>query len=781
MGLMVITYAKTPIDQNGEVDIESNFNYINQIFLESSRYTQKDQVDQAKLDHYHDHFKLGFDSVDLLALGFETMFDTPNLTVYFEKDSFSMMVYNKHTNYLWSSRPEFQGISGVREDNTANRNLMNSGLWVDYVRSQNVSKATITTSSLYTLAEAKYATDGSIRDGQLDPLSPYLLETGSYSTRKVSTRVTNKSTSSFTVNVDLKAIDTSFEVVISIEDDSILVYIPVEKIQEYGEIYRLLSISIFPYLGATREGNFPGYIMIPDGIGALVRTDKAHNTSFQAGYYGADMGYQTSTIPQLSVPIYGFAHAHNENAYLAEIEQGAEVTTLYSQFWGINTKYHRIQTKYNLRQIFRYIINKAGDGNDAIGEELTSSNFKIKYHFLSNLDASYVGMAKTYQESLIEKGILDKREKALNDQIPIQLSYIMSDLEKAFLGTSKVHMTTVDDVYKSYQSFKSSGIKNQQVTLFGWSKEGYLYQSPYKPKISNKGDYKELIENIKNDQNSIYLDNDYVRASELTNRVSYTKDVAKTLSRLKMQRNYRSLNAQVTEVYFLYPEESYGFAKKDLKFYEDMGVSGLHLNTIGSTLYSYYDKDLYERNDSLTYYHDMLSLYDGVLLNRPNDYFYQYISGYMDMPITNAQYAYYTDLVPIIPLILKGYISYYTPYLNFNATGQERLLSMVDFGINPSYLLTEEETYKMRYTNASEFFTTTRSDYEAEILETYNYVNDALQHVIGASIVNREVLDTGFVKIMYSNGVKIYVNYNYKSMTLDSTTVGMRSYKVVLV
>ena len=43
-------------------------------------------------------------------------------------------------------------------------------------------------------------------------------------------------------------------------------------------------------------------------------------------------------------------------------------------------------------------------------------------------------------------------------------------------------MTTVDDVYKSYQSFKSSGIKNQQITLFGWSKEGYLYQSPYKPK-----------------------------------------------------------------------------------------------------------------------------------------------------------------------------------------------------------------------------------------------------------------------------------------------------------
>ncbi len=780
MSLVAITYGYNKADVDDQQEVETNFNYINQIFLESSRYTQKDQVDQAALDLYHDDFMLSFDSEDLIELGFEVMFDTDDLTVYFEKDSFSMMVYNKETGYLWSSRAEFQGLSGNREDNTANRNLMNSGLWVEYVRSQNISSSTISRASLYTLAEAKYMTDGSIKEGQMDPLSPYQLEAGSYSNRRVSTSIQGKTSTKFTVVLDLKEIDTKFEVEISLVEGMLSIYIPVETIEEYGDVYKLLSISIFPNLGAARQDNIPGYMMIPDGIGALVRMNKAHNTSFQAQFYGGDLGYNSSQIAQLSVPIFGMVHAHGENGYVVEVEEGAESTSLQAQFWGNNSRYHRIGTKFNVRNIYRYIINKAGDGNDTIDPELTESNFRINYNFLSGDDASYVGMATIYRDRLIERNVLTDNEKIIDNQIPIHLSYIMNDTEKSFIGSTNVSMTTVEDVYNSYQSFKASGLNNQQVQLYGWSRDGFVFQAPYRTSISHKSDYETLFEDIKADDNTVYLDNDYVRGSELTSRISYNQDVAKNLSRLKMERNYRSLNAQVTEVYYIYPEQSYLFAKKDLEFFQDLGVSGLYLDSIGSTLFSYYDQQNYERQDSLAYYKDILAMYDQILLSRPNSYFFENISGYLDMPITNAQYDYYTDLIPLIPLILKGSISYYIPYLNFNAMGEDRLLTMVDFGMNPSYLLTEEDTYKMRYTNASMYYTTTRSDYEEEIIETYDYLNDALSHVIGESISNREVLDTGFVKVTYSNGVLIYINYNYAQKTLDGQTVGARDYKVVL-
>ena len=281
------------------------------------------------------------------------------------------------------------------------------------------------------------------------------------------------------------------------------------------------------------------------------------------------------------------------------------------------------------------------------------------------------------------------------------------------------------------------------------------------------------------DGNEIYLANDYVVSSNQSNRVSYNRDVARALNRLKMVRNTRNLNGQLTEIYFLYPAESFKMAKDDLSFIDEMGVSGLSMSNLGNTLFSYYDSGNYGRSSSISYYQDIAELYDNLLLSMPNLYMYSYLDGYLNMQITNSQYDYYSDLVPILPIVLKGSISYYTPYLNFNALAEDRFLTMVDFAINPSYVLTHERTYEMRYTPSSVFYTTTLANYEDDVVEAYHYVNDALKYVTNAYIVDREVYQTGLVGVTYSNGVIIYVNYNYTSRFISGETVLARSYKVV--
>ena len=85
----------------------------------------------------------------------------------------------------------------------------------------------------------------------------------------------------------------------------------------------------------------------------------------------------------------------------------------------------------------------------------------------------------------------------------------------------------------------------------------------------------------------------------------------------------------------------------------------------------------------------------------------------------------------------------------------------------------------MRFTMANRFYTTARSDYEAEMIEVYMYLNEALKHVSGASITNREVIETGLVLISYDNGVSIYVNYNYQPRAHETHTIDARNYKVV--
>jgi len=543
LSLSIVARSTKIIHQDANIDIE-NFPYINQMLLESSRYTQTDEVDQARLNRYHDHFILSYSEETLNALGYVRMFNTTQLSVYFELDSFSMIVLNKETGYMWSSRPEYQGISGSREDNTANRNLMNSGLWVEYIRTTNVSNSNITQASIYTLAGVSYANDGSITEEENDYLRPYQLSAGSYSKIRVENKIISQTSNKFVVDVNLKTIKTRFKVEIALVNGMIEVSIPNDSIIEDDDVIRLLGIQVFPFFGAAREDIYPGYILIPDGVGALVRTNQAHNTSFQARFFGSDLGYGQSTLPQLTVPIFGMVHEVGQNGYFVEIVEGAETSQLRAQFWGSGTRYHRISSRFTVRSIFRNVINKAGDGSDAILEDMTLSNFRLHYHFLSHEDANYAGIATQYRDKLVSQGVLIAKEKSDDGQIPIQMSYIMNERESSFLGTSKLEMTSAEEVYKNYRYFYNQGITNQLVILYGWSRDGFMMRAPYRFNIPSSRQFKAMIDAIIDDGNSVYLDQDYVISSNLSKRINYNRDVSRSISRLKMSYQMRFLNDQ---------------------------------------------------------------------------------------------------------------------------------------------------------------------------------------------------------------------------------------------
>jgi hypothetical protein len=782
-GMMItgMTYAfgNQNFEIGDDIEVIQNFPYINQQLLESSRYTQIDESNQDVLDNYHDNYYLSYTEQQVLDMGFEMMFETDKLAVYFELDSFSILIKNKETNYFWSSRPEYQGTSGFREDNPLNRNQMNSGLWVEYLRTTNITPAGLSVQSLYTIAEVSYQNNGAITEDFPDITRPFMINEDSYKKTRVENEIIEQNSSSFKVNVNIKALEIAFNVEISLDDNQVLVYIPVEEIEESGETFRLMGIRVFPYLGSAREDVIPGYFVIPDGVGALVRTNQRYNASFQARFFGSDRGYNVITLPELSIPLYGIVHESQRNAFYAHLIEGAETSQLLATFWGSGTRYHRIAARYNVRAIYKNVINKAGQGPDTISKEMTSQNFKLSLNILSNDQASYVGIAKGYQQYLVDEEILTKREKDLGNNIPIQLSYIMSDHEPSFIGTSRVTMTKSSDIDEFYEYFKEQGITNQLITMMGWSRDGFINKAPYRTNTWDKNGIKDLAEKVVDDGNHIYLENNYTVSSESASRIIYNRDVARNLNKIKMTRMTRNLNGQVSEVYFLYPERSLSFARSDLDFFNDLGVSGLQISSLGDLLYSYYDQKNYERTSSIEYYQEIASLYDSLVLLSPNQYLYKYIDGYLDMKITNSQYDYYSDLVPFIPILLKGYVSYYTPFLNFNALAEDRYLTMVDFGLNPSYVLTKERTYEMRYTPSSIFFTTEFEGYKDEIVETYQYVNNALRHVLNETIEQRIVMETGLVRVEYSNGVIIYVNYNFQTKSTPHGNVLARNYRVV--
>jgi len=162
----------------------------------------------------------------------------------------------------------------------------------------------------------------------------------------------------------------------------------------------------------------------------------------------------------------------------------------------------------------------------------------------------------------------------------------------------------------------------------------------------------------------------------------------------------------------------------------------------------------------------------------PNAYAYEYTQDFYHAPLFNSQLNYYDDLVPLIPVVLNGHMEIFSQFLNYNSLGREQLLMLVDFGMNPAYILSEERSSNLRGSDIERYFSTNFANWENTIVEQYDFINDALKHVRGETIERRDVLQSGVVEVTYSNNVRIVINYTSQEVLHDATLIEPYDYMV---
>jgi len=194
---------------------------------------------------------------------------------------------------------------------------------------------------------------------------------------------------------------------------------------------------------------------------------------------------------------------------------------------------------------------------------------------------------------------------------------------------------------------------------------------------------------------------------------------------------------------------------------------------------SYFDSGIYKREDSLLHYQAIMEQYEGHgAYMFPNAYAYAYVQDFYDAPLFNSQLTYYDDLVPILPIVLNGHMELFSQFLNFNSLGREQLLMLIDFGMNPSYILSEMRSSNLRGSDIERYYSTNFTNWEQSVIDEYNFINDALKHVRGQTIESRIVLETGVVKVTYSNDVTIVINYTSQDVAYDAQIIPPYDYLV---
>ncbi|MBI9009541.1 MAG: hypothetical protein JEZ05_05865 [Tenericutes bacterium] len=706
---------------------------------------------------------------ELLIGGFKLVAETDDLELYIYERNFNVAVYDKASGYLWYSvYPEYRQmmLSGT------SKYFVESGVVIEYYNLDNI----LVDDSKSYLSGSKY---------------------------NVSTTYDYESLEDGVVaHIEFNDLAISFDVNVSIAADKLVVNLPIDTLTE-GDIekqvlnidgttdtqlisYRLKSVYIFPYFGSNNY-EINGYSFIPDGSGGLIRyTDNRSSTAYVKRIYGQDEGvlkystkdstYYLQDELTASMPVFGVNHGYKQAAFLSVITEGDAYAEIHSYPYGYNSYLMNTTfAKFIVRE--RYSIQTStneGDSFQMINELPYQTDFTVEYHFLSNEEASYSGMALKFRE-LLE---LEKQEL----KTAINLFILGMDYKNGLFGKNYIEMTQYLDVIDIVAQLSSSNLTDLNLVYFAWNRGGFYDNQTDSPKIANilggKKDFSEMLAYLEaHDVDISFYSNPLIAFSSALGSHTIKKI---TLSNFATNEVRSSL---FRTTYFKSPDEIADSLLSYEDFYSKYGMDNFVFDSVGSNLFTYRDnsENVY-RNQSIEILEAELSSLEeySMGLYEPNSYLWKYINAYYDSPIESNKYAYISDSIPFIQLVLSGSVNQYSSYVNYISDYNIFELRLIEYGITPSFLITKESTHLLRYTNSEYIYTSEFDLWKSTIVDVSEDILSALQRVEGAQMLNHRYVREGVAEVVYDNGIKLYVNYTNIDQFVSGGVIKANSYGVIL-
>ncbi len=769
--------------------------------------------------------------------GYEKIYQTDRFEYYYRDDRDIIAIKDKDNGYVWKTGLDAPFSNQIRDAKEA----VDEDRVKEYAEEEEMDPAEVKTLA-DTPQEDSLNSQYTAMANSLITLEYYSGEDEGMTTTQTSSASENKKDGMSTLS---KVSDNEFALkcTFSIDDEKVMlnVYItftedgkikyniPAKEIEDTnkGKVKsKIKNVVITPFLGASggaikyydksTEGwdkveskkLTPGYVMVPDGSGALMRfkENKAKFTNYEGDVYGQDpaaaMYYKSEKndaveVKQPSVPVYGISHGDGtQAAFVAYATSGDEymsinVVPASTQKNKIKYTYAYPAFKYNAE--YFQVKDQAGNSYRKVQDIMNDFDINITYEFLSGdgkdgkPSADYVGMAKAYRNHLIDNKILSKKKNNLKD-IPIRIDFLMSDSKKGVFSTQEVPVTTVDNVKNILNDLLKDNVKNINSGLIGWQSSGETLAKPnstsFSSDIGSEGDFADMMAYFNKKKVDVSYSRDFCSINE--DMTGYYGVAARHLSTKYVEVDKTAIlpeNVPVTEYGYASPETSDEWLE-DL--YDDVGEDGksFTIDGISDTLLSDHSsgKEQTTVSDAIKLYQKSFAKIkkDKTKLNfvNPNQYLWKYTDRFLQSYVGTSQYVYETDTVPFLQMVLNGTMEVYAPYSNFSFYSKGDMLKMIDYNISPSFVLTKKPSYLLASTTSADYYSTEYSQYEKIINDIYDTVNGTLKDVQGYTWTDRDVLDDGVIANTYVKDGEtktVVINYTDDEVTVKGQKIEKQS------
>jgi hypothetical protein len=596
----------------------------------------------------------------------------------------------------------------------------------------------------------------------------------------------------------------TFEIAIEIKlhPDGIETSILANSIKEPSDV-KLARITLYPLFGTAVSviGNQPteGYIVLPDGSGAVIdfNNGKQHVSPFRKRVYGDDISMLSYKMPEqqqkMNIPLYGMIKENH--GFAAIITEGDGMAAIHADVSERIDSYNKANVSFNLRESESVILGSGFNryGIDIWTRERVNTDFSVRYIFLDEDDASYVGIAKAYQNYLItEKGF---KQNDVSNVTMLTAEFIGAYDEKAFfLGVpykTMGSMTSFKEAQMIIETLRLRNVEHMNVLYTGMFNGGLssdLQDRAHIEKvIGGEKAFNQFIEELSAMNIAVYPNLNVMTAASyhrLFDQYRYTASRIKGSHAKDFTYHYPS--------YLPYSETPFSQRGDDYvinpMYYLEL-MERLEKNTsfdrvafsmLGSRLAGHYPRSsIIFRQDAMNIQQQLFNQLDyDLMLNNPLAFAMPYASYMIDLPTETTLYAIIDDQIPLLQLVLSGLVNYTAESLNLSQdrSPQYKFLKTLETGSHLKYTLSYHSSSRLLNTDYNYYMSTHYVNWTDQIVNQINEMNTLGIHQ--GHLVNHERLLKNVYRVTYSHGLSLVLNYNLNLVTIDGVDISAMSYVV---
>ncbi|MDL2292076.1 DUF5696 domain-containing protein [Acholeplasma sp. OttesenSCG-928-E16] len=579
-----------------------------------------------------------------------------------------------------------------------------------------------------------------------------------------------------------------------------------ESIKEESNA-KVAKISLLPMLGlgysdVSAGVDTSGYLVVPDGSGAVIQFNNGRRTVYEKRVYGQDLALMPIKMAEsqqkISIPVFGMS---KENiGFGAIITEGDAMSLINAEISDktetYSSSYNKVYASFNLRETEAV---KLGGGWNQYGiqlwtKDIVDTDFAVQYNILTGEDNNYVGMAKAYQNYLVEQFNFVKNLKSSGTILTTEFVGAY-DAKKHFVGipyTSVSSLTSYNQAIQILKELDELGVSNINANYLGAINGGLTSSISNKTNIENSiggnSGYKKYQKYTSENNIDEYTTIDFLTASKY--------------GRLFDQYRYSSKRIQGSLSYdyqyhlpsgLPYSETSFN-GPSDLNvvnpvFYKDLYkhlskknvLDGFTFNDLGARLAGSYDSSsVVYKQYAMDIQRDLLAqIEQKMMLSNPLGFAFSYADYIVDLPSQATLYSMIDYSIPLVQLVLSGFIDYSNDSIN---TSEERskeylFLKSIEMGANLKYTLSYDNSQELINTHHNYYMSTYYVNWLDDIKNNMAELNALKIHE--GYLVGHEQVAIDVYKVTYSNGIEIVINYNIYNFNYGGNTINSMDYLVV--